>query len=66
MALLVQDYPPLDMSHDVQMYRTDARAFAAATSAAGVPAAVCSVLAENFDVERQELKDKVRILNQKK
>ena len=55
MALLVQDYPPLDMSHDVQMYRTDARAFAAATSAAGVPAAVCSVLAENFDVESRSL-----------
>jgi len=55
MALLVQDYPPLDMAHDVAMYRTDARAFAAATAAAGVPAAVCSVLAENFDAESRSL-----------
>jgi len=52
-ALLVQDYPPVEISDDRPYYQADARAFVHATQNAGIPAAVCSSLPENLDHETQ-------------
>ena len=52
-ALLVQDYPPIEISDDRPYYQADARAFIHATQNAGIPAAVCSSLPENLDHETQ-------------
>ncbi len=52
-ALLVQDYPPLDLGEDRPYYQADARAFVRATANASIPAAVCSSLPENLDPDTQ-------------
>ncbi|HCK76341.1 MAG TPA: acyl-CoA synthetase, partial [Gammaproteobacteria bacterium] len=52
-ALLVQDYPPLDLGEDRPYYQADARAFIRATKNAAIPAAVCSSLPENLDAHTQ-------------
>ena len=52
-ALLVQDYPPLDLGEDRPYYQADARAFVRATASASIPAAVCSSLPENLDADTQ-------------
>ncbi|MEK9742481.1 MAG: acetate--CoA ligase family protein [Gammaproteobacteria bacterium] len=48
-ALIVQDYPPLEIGTDRHYYQADARAFIRATQKAGIPAGVCSSLPENLD-----------------
>ena len=53
-ALIVQDYPLDEISESKQYYRNDAGAFIDATSMAGLPAAVCSTLAENIDQDTRE------------
>jgi|TARA_B100000315_G_scaffold213739_1_gene211842 acyl-CoA synthetase (NDP forming) len=52
-ALLVQDYPPLDLGEDRPYYQADARAFMRAAANASIPAAVCSSLPENLDPDTQ-------------
>ncbi len=52
-ALLVQDYPPVEIGDDRPLYQADARAFICATRDAGIPAAVCSSLPENLDSQTQ-------------
>ena len=53
-ALLVQDYPPPELSEDRPYYQADARAFMRATAKALIPAAICSGLPENLDIETQQ------------
>ena len=54
-ALLVQDYPIPELTEDTQLYRADARAFIAATRAAGIPGAICSSLPENAERDTRAL-----------
>ncbi|MEE9480211.1 MAG: acetate--CoA ligase family protein [Kiloniellales bacterium] len=54
-ALLVQDYPHPDIAFGKDGYLADARAFIAATRAAGLPAAVVSGLPENIDRDSREM-----------
>lgn len=54
-AVLVQDYPLPGLDESKVYYLNDARSFAAAVTAAGLPGAVCSTLPENMDVETREL-----------
>ncbi|MEQ9489673.1 MAG: acetate--CoA ligase family protein [Alphaproteobacteria bacterium] len=53
-AILIQDYPApgLDESHG--FYFADALGFVAATTDAGMPAAVCSTLPENMDEQTRQ------------
>ena len=53
-AILVQDYPVLVGGESYQTYFADARAFAKATRAAGIPGVVCSILPENLDEEARQ------------
>ena len=48
-ALLVQDYPKPELDADRESYLADARSFATAARATGIPAAICSVLPESID-----------------
>ena len=54
-AVIVQDYPLDGLDESRPSYLADARAFVAATRAAGVPAAVCSTLPENIDRTTREM-----------
>ncbi|MCP4328183.1 MAG: acetate--CoA ligase family protein [Alphaproteobacteria bacterium] len=54
-ALLVQDYPAPEIDTDRDSYLTDARSFAAATRAAGIPGAICSDLPENIDRKTRDI-----------
>ena len=54
-ALLVQDYPPPELGEDRPYYQADARAFMRAAAKASIPAAICSGLPENLDIETQQL-----------
>jgi acyl-CoA synthetase (NDP forming) len=54
-ALMVQDHPRPELGGTNEHYRADTRAFIRATRAAGIPAAVCSSLAENIDEETRDL-----------
>lgn len=49
-AILVQDYPAPGLDETQILYRNDARAFADAAAAKGLPAIICSTIPENFDV----------------
>ena len=53
-ALLVQDYPPPELGEDRPYYQADARAFMRAIAKASIPAAICSGLPENLDIETQQ------------
>ena len=53
-ALLVQDYPPVELGSDRPYYQADAMAFIRATRRAGIPAAICASLPENLDNETQQ------------
>ena len=53
-ALLVQDYPPVELGSDRPYYQADAMAFIRATRRAGIPAAICASLPENLDSETQQ------------
>ena len=53
-AILVQDYPLPGLDESRVWYRNDAQAFIEAAALAGIPAAVCSTLAENIDRETRE------------
>ena len=54
-ALIVQDYPPAGLDESKPHYLSDAESFIDATSAANLPAAVCSTLPENLDRETREM-----------
>jgi acyl-CoA synthetase (NDP forming) len=54
-AVMVQDHPRPELGGTNEDYRADTRAFIAATGRAGIPAAVCSGLAENLDEETRDL-----------
>jgi len=54
-ALMVQDYPTAVSAEGCAPYHADARAFISATQAAGVPAAICSILPENLDSGTREM-----------
>ncbi len=54
-ALLVQDYPLAGLDESKPHYLSDAKTFIAAAKAAGLPAAVCSTLAENLDSETRQM-----------
>ncbi len=52
-ALIVQDYPPIEIGSDRHYYQADARAFMRATKKAGIPAGVCASLPDNMDHQTQ-------------
>ena len=54
-AVLVQDYPAAGLDESQTFYRNDALAFAGATTAKGIPAAICSTLPENMDEVTRKL-----------
>ncbi|MGB7206777.1 MAG: acetate--CoA ligase family protein, partial [Anderseniella sp.] len=53
-AILVQDYPACGLDESRLIYLADADAFADATIAAGIPAAICSTLPENMDTATRD------------
>ena len=56
MAVLIQDYPAPGLDESRFYYYNDAMAFVRATKRYGIPAAVCSTIAENLDQDiRNEL-----------
>lgn len=56
MAVLIQDYPAPGLDESRCYYYNDAMAFVRATKRYGIPAAVCSTIAENLDQDiRNEL-----------
>ena len=59
-AVLVQDYLP-EPNQDNQLSLADARAFASATRAHGVPGAVVSVLPENMPASIRSVMTEQRI-----
>jgi acyl-CoA synthetase (NDP forming) len=54
-AVFIQDYPPEEFDADNRFYRADGNSYMAAVNAAGIPAGICSELAENFDRESREI-----------
>lgn len=54
-AVVIQDFPPAHIHDDPTLYRNDARSFAAACRATGVPGAACSDLPENIDRDTREM-----------
>ena len=54
-ALLIQDHPPMDSGIERETGLHDTRAFADAAGAFGLPAAVCSSLAENLSADVRAL-----------
>ena len=54
-AILVQDYPPPELNQTRHFYLKDGLAFAEAVEAAKLPAAICSTLPENMDLETREI-----------
>ncbi len=54
-AIMIQDYPPEEFDADNAFYRADGNSFMNAVNAAGIPAGICSELAENFDRESREI-----------
>ncbi len=54
-AIMVEDYPVLVGGDSYKPYLADARAFEAATKAAGIPGVVCSILPENLDEEARNV-----------
>ncbi|HCP17964.1 MAG TPA: acyl-CoA synthetase [Alphaproteobacteria bacterium] len=56
MAVLIQDYPAPGLDESRCYYYNDAMAFVRATKRYGIPAAVCSTIAENLD---QEIRDEL-------
>lgn len=54
-ALMAQDHPRPELGGTNEQYRADTRAFIKATQSAGIPAAVCSGLAENLDEQTRDL-----------
>ncbi len=53
-AIMVQDYPLPGLDESKQYYLNDAISFMQTTRAAKLPAAVCSTLPENIDLETRE------------
>ena len=53
-AIMVQDYPLEEVNESKQFYLNDAGAFIDATTKAGIPAAVCSTLPENIDLQTRQ------------
>ncbi|MFT4725594.1 MAG: acyl-CoA synthetase (NDP forming) [Granulosicoccus sp.] len=53
-AVLVQDYPASGLDESKPLYLADAHAFARACKLADVPAAICSTLPENLDIDTRE------------
>ncbi len=53
-AVIVQDFPFPGLDETKPLYLNDTRAFIAAVKEAGVPAAVCSSLPENMDLETRD------------
>lgn len=54
-ALMAQDHPRPELGGTNEQYRADTRAFITAARRAGIPAAVCSGLAENIDEETRRM-----------
>ena len=54
-AVFIQDYPPEEFDADNSFYRADGKSYMSAVTAAGIPAGICSELAENFDRESREM-----------
>ena len=50
-AILVQDYPAAGLDESKIYYQNDAIAFSNATRSFGIPAAICSTLPENLDLQ---------------
>lgn len=50
-AVIIQDYPAPGLDESRHFYFADTKSFVAATTDVGIPAAVCSTLPENMDVE---------------
>jgi acetate---CoA ligase (ADP-forming) len=50
-AVIVQDYPAAGLDESKPYYQSDADSFIKATSAAGIPSAICSTIHENLDLE---------------
>ena len=50
-AVIIQDYPAAGLDESKPFYRNDSISFLNAAAAAGLPAAVCSTIAENLDAE---------------
>ncbi|MEL0205737.1 MAG: acetate--CoA ligase family protein [Alphaproteobacteria bacterium] len=53
-AVIIQDYPAAGLDESKIHYRNDSISFINAAKAAGLPAAVCSTIAENLDQETRE------------
>jgi acyl-CoA synthetase (NDP forming) len=50
-AVIIQDYPAAGLDESKPFYRNDSISFLNAAAAVGLPAAVCSTIAENLDAE---------------
>ena len=53
-AIIVQDYPAAGLDESKPCYQSDADSFIKATSSAGIPAAICSTIPENLDLETRD------------
>jgi acyl-CoA synthetase (NDP forming) len=53
-AVIIQDYPAAGLDESKPFYRNDSISFLTAAAAAGLPAAVCSTIAENLDAETRD------------
>ncbi|MFT5259741.1 MAG: acyl-CoA synthetase (NDP forming) [Gammaproteobacteria bacterium] len=53
-ALILQDYPLPDINESKVYYANDAQCFINTTSKVGLPAAVCSTLPENIDMDTRQ------------
>ncbi len=53
-AIIVQDFPHPDLDETKQFYFNDTCSFVKAVKAANIPAAVCSTLPENLDMDTRE------------
>ena len=53
-AIIVQDYPAAGLDESKPYYQSDSDSFINATSAAGIPAAICSTIPENLDRETRD------------
>ena len=50
-AVIIQDYPAAGLDESKPFYRNDSISFLNAAATVGLPAAVCSTIAENLDAE---------------